>query len=427
MFANAIKLSTRSYPRVAACALLGAVLIPLLSSGPALAQLPTGNKYLGNIVAHNAPVPVSFGNYWNQVTPENSGKWGSVEGTRDVMDWSSLDVIYGYAKSNGFPFKQHTFVWGNQQPRWINGLSSAEQAAEVEEWIMLFAQRYPDTDWADVVNEPFHNPPSYKDAIGGDGATGWDWVIWSFEKARQYLPNTELLLNEYGVLGGDVSPQEYADLANLLYSRGLLDGIGVQAHIGTRGVDPISVKSRLDQLAALIPVPIHISEYDVDSANDAKQLQIYQDVFPVFWEHPAVAGITGWGYIQGLTWKANSWVLHSDEVTERPALMWLRSYLGGGTGGGGVAAPGNLTASGVSISQIDMSWTDNSNNETSFEVERSSGSSGFSTVAVLGADVTTYSDLGLDRNTSYSYRVRACDDTQCSAYSNTAMARTRNH
>ena len=129
-----------------------------------------------------------------------------------MMDWSSLDTIYHYAKARGYPFKQHTFVWGNQQPTWMTGLSNAEQALQVEEWISAFAARYPDTDYADVVNEPFHNPPSYKDALGGDGETGWDWVIWSFEKARTYLPNMQLLINEYGVLAGDVSPREYADL-----------------------------------------------------------------------------------------------------------------------------------------------------------------------------------------------------------------------
>jgi hypothetical protein len=35
-------------------------------------------------------------------------------------------------------------------------------------------------------------PPSYKDAIAGDGATGWDWVIWSFEQARKGIPECQI-------------------------------------------------------------------------------------------------------------------------------------------------------------------------------------------------------------------------------------------
>jgi hypothetical protein len=69
---------------------------------------------------------LNFANYWNQVTPENGGKWGSVEGTRDVMNWTQADAAYALAKANGFKFKWHTFIWGNQQPAWIESLSTAE-------------------------------------------------------------------------------------------------------------------------------------------------------------------------------------------------------------------------------------------------------------------------------------------------------------
>ena len=387
-------------------------------------EVTAQTKYLGNIAKHGLSLPASFDTYWDQITPENSGKWGLVESTPDMMDWSSLDTIYHYAKARGYPFKQHTFVWGNQQPTWMTGLSNAEQALQVEEWISAFAARYPDTDYADVVNEPFHNPPSYKDALGGDGETGWDWVIWSFEKARTYLPNTQLLINEYGVLAGDVSPREYADLINLLYARGLVDGVGVQAHLNARGVDPVIVKVRLDELASLIAVPIHISEVSVDSSNDATQKTIFEAIIPVMWEHPRVAGITFWGYIQGQTWKKNAWVLYGDQVRRRPALDWLIAYMNGETGTG-LAAPTDLAIAGVSGSEIDLRWVDRASTESVYEVERSSGSGAFARIAVLDANSTNYSDTGLQRSTIYSYRVRACEAVDCSAYSNAVTAKTR--
>ena len=65
--------------------------------------------------------------FWDQVTPENAGKWGSIEGTRDQMNWTALDRIHDYAKQNNIPFKQHNFVWGSQQPGWMNGLSQADR------------------------------------------------------------------------------------------------------------------------------------------------------------------------------------------------------------------------------------------------------------------------------------------------------------
>ena len=395
----------------------------LATAAVSCAQMATGTKYYGNILPGTLPPFVSFGVYFNQVTPENSGKWGTVESTRNVMNWSQMDSIYNFAKSRGYPLKQHTFVWGKQEPGWMTALSATEAAAEVEEWIRLFAQRYPDIEYCDVVNEPFHAPPSFKNAIGGDGATGWDWVIWAFTKARQYLPNAKLLINEYSVLEGGVTVQEYANLINLLKARGLIDGAGLQCHLTSRGLSPTTAKSRLDLLTSLTGVPLNISEYGIDSANDSTQLSIYQQLIPVFMEHPNVIGVTGWGYLQGYTWKANSWILYANETTERPALTWLRGYLGLGAGTG-VNAPSSLAGSSASTTQINLTWADNSSNESSFEVERSTGNSAFISIAILGANVRAYSDTGLTAATTYSYRVRACNTTDCSSYSNTATVKT---
>lgn len=90
------------------------------------------------------------------------------------------------------------------------------------------------------------------------------------------------------------------------------------------------------------------------------------------------------------------------------------------------AAPSGLTATAVSASQINLSWVDNSTNETAFLIERCQGSgcSAFTQIASVGADVTTYSDSGLTAGTSYSYRVRASNSAGASAYSNTASATT---
>jgi endo-1,4-beta-xylanase len=143
--------------------------------------LATGkSKFLGNVISNGNSIRSDFKNYWNQVTPENSGKWGSVEGSQDSYGWAPLDLIYNYALANNFSYKHHAFVWGQQYPSWITSLDSAHQRTQVEEWIRLCAQRYPKMNMVDVVNEPLHAPPPFKNALGGDGATGWDWVVTSF-------------------------------------------------------------------------------------------------------------------------------------------------------------------------------------------------------------------------------------------------------
>jgi hypothetical protein len=90
------------------------------------------------------------------------------------------------------------------------------------------------------------------------------------------------------------------------------------------------------------------------------------------------------------------------------------------------AAPTNLTARAVSSSQINLSWTDHSNNETGFKVERAGHGQSFKQIATVGANVTTYADTGLKASTTYRYRVRVYNSRGNSAYSNIASART-NH
>ena len=88
------------------------------------------------------------------------------------------------------------------------------------------------------------------------------------------------------------------------------------------------------------------------------------------------------------------------------------------------AAPGSLTAQTASSSEIQLSWTDKSNNEDSFRVERSTGGGAFQEVQNLPAGTTAVRITGLAASTAYSFRVRAINGVGPSAYSNTASATT---
>ncbi|GKT07291.1 C1 family peptidase [Desulforhabdus sp. TSK] len=92
----------------------------------------------------------------------------------------------------------------------------------------------------------------------------------------------------------------------------------------------------------------------------------------------------------------------------------------------GPAAPSGLSATAFSSTQINLSWTDNSSNESGFKIERCKGSgcTSFSQIATLGAGVRTYNNSGLAGGASYTYRVRAYNSSGNSNYSNTATAET---
>jgi len=68
-------------------------------------------------------------------------------------------------------------------------------------------------------------------------------------------------------------------------------------------------------------------------------------------------------------------------------------------------APSNLTGVVATATQINLSWTDNSTNETGFKIERKTGNGVYAVVGNTGADITTFSDNGLTPSTTYTYRV----------------------
>ncbi|MGE5807055.1 MAG: endo-1,4-beta-xylanase [Ignavibacteria bacterium] len=313
------------------------------NEGPGTTQLP-GDVWEGPPLATDQPKFVgsayssvqapNFEAYWNQVTPENAGKWGSVEGTRDVMNWGDLDAAYNLAKDNGFSFHFHVLVWGAQQPGWISALPADEQLEEITEWFQAVADRYPDIDYLEVVNEPLpgHNPPdgtngraNYKAALGGDGVTGWDWVLNAFRLARQIFPDsTRLMLNDYGIISSSTSTAQYLNIIRLLQADTLVDIIAEQGHSFTVSAASATMRRNLDSLAST-GIPIQITEFDINNANDATQLSEYRRVFPLLYSHPGVEGITLWGWRVGL-WQTNAFLLNSNG-SERPALEWLRDYL----------------------------------------------------------------------------------------------------
>ena len=88
-------------------------------------------------------------------------------------------------------------------------------------------------------------------------------------------------------------------------------------------------------------------------------------------------------------------------------------------------APSGMSATAVSASQINVSWTDNSNNETGFELKRATDS-GFTQNVVWVGNIqgTTYSNTGLAPNTTYYFKVRAENAAGQSAYSSAANATT---
>ncbi|WP_051663963.1 fibronectin type III domain-containing protein [Dyadobacter crusticola] len=90
------------------------------------------------------------------------------------------------------------------------------------------------------------------------------------------------------------------------------------------------------------------------------------------------------------------------------------------------AAPDSLTGTAISQTQINLAWADRSDNETGYQLERSTNGSTFTKIADLSANVTTYQNTGLIAGTLYYYRVRAVNAAGASPYSGAISVRTFN-
>jgi endo-1,4-beta-xylanase len=349
---------------------------PYVPTGPPMA---TGkSKFLGGIWS---PAQLNnFTAYWNQVVPSNVGKWGSVEATRNVFNWTDLDAAYKLAKDNGFPFRFHVLTWGAQQPTWMDNLSPADQLIEIKQWYAAVAQRYPGIDFIEVVNEPLHQPPgtssnggNYVNALGGNGTTGYDWVLMAFRLARQYFPNTRLMLNDYSVENSATSAARYLALIQLLQRENLVDAIGIQGHsFSSYGTASTTLTNSLNTIGSS-GLPLYITELDIHGDgsfnDDAAQLAEYQRVFPLYWENPYIKGVSLFGYLPGTS--DNSFIAYSNGA-ERPALTWLKGYVRGTalpcnvstsarltspTAAGATNGAINLTAQGGGTVAYTYSWT----------------------------------------------------------------------
>jgi endo-1,4-beta-xylanase len=281
-------------------------------------------RYIGNIAAKNKDIDANFSTMWQQVTLEANSKWGFVQpDSATQWIWEPVDKVYQYALDHNIVFKEHTFFWNYEQPGWVNDSNIATVGPA---WIKAFCERYPKTAMIDVANEPYNHPAPYRNGMGGAGKSGFDWVVQAHKWARQYCPNAILILNEYNAIEYEEHYNNYTNMLQALLTAGApVDAIGVQGHDVSR-VGVATAKMYLDKMVARFNLPVYVTEFDIDISDDAQQKQVMQDAITMFWNQPMVKGITYWGYQEGLTWRVNGWLVHSNG-SYRPAMTWLQDFI----------------------------------------------------------------------------------------------------
>jgi len=217
----------------------------------------------------------------------------------------------------------------------------------------------------------------------------------------------------------------YLDVVSQLadYSLGLnplgkvyVTGLGVN-----QPSSPLHLDSYFTEKAGKGPVPGIVIYGPADYSTVPWELVVWEKVHPSFTSLPLQRRFSdGWSFVEEDEFTV--WETQAENIC---MYGFLASVEGGGTPSVPVA-PGSLIATTVSSSQINLTWTDNANNETGFKIERKTGSGGtYAQIATVGLNVTSYSNTGLSASTTYFYRVRSSNTAGDSGYSNEANATTQ--
>jgi endo-1,4-beta-xylanase len=277
------------------------------------------SKFLGNTVG--STVPPSFDTYWNQVTSETGGRWNVVESTRGHFNFALADVSANHSKRTGIPYLYHALITGQEEPSWVGKLSAAEQKVAVDAFVKAVGARF-SPEFVEVVANPVSHPSAVRAALGGDGTTGYDWVLFLFKTAREAFPKSKLVLTESDLLTGGTTLPSFVRIVNILKNQKVIDAIGVQVD-GTNSARLVNatIVTSLNTLGGT-GLPVYFTSL-ATSSSEAAEVAIIERLFPIFWHHTAVKGITLWGYIPGLL---------SSNGEEREALRWPKAYLDSAAG-----------------------------------------------------------------------------------------------
>jgi endo-1,4-beta-xylanase len=277
------------------------------------------SKFLGNIVG--ATVPASFDTYWNQITTETGGRWGVVEATRGRLNFGLADVAANHSKRANIPFTYHALIYGAEEPNWIARLPAAEQKTAVDTFIKAAGARYT-PDYVEVIANPIHHPSAVRAALGGEGTTGYDWIVYLFKAARDAFPKAKLLISEYDLLTGGTTLPALVRIVNVLKNQKVVDGIGVQVEgANLARLNNATVATSLNTLGGT-GLPVYFTSLET-AASENTEVAVIERLFPILWHHTAVMGITLWGYVPSLL---------ANNGEEREALRWLKAYLDSAAG-----------------------------------------------------------------------------------------------
>ena len=283
---------------------------------------------------------------FNFVTPENAMKWDATEPNQGSFNFGNADALVSFAQANTQKIHGHTLVWHSQLPSWVSaaGTSSAALTTVMNNHINGVMNHWPDgTIYAwDVVNEAF-NEDGTRRSSPFQNVIGNGFIETAFRTARAADATTKLIYNDYNVETVNSKSTAMYNMVSDFKSRGVpIDGVGLQMHLTSGGLDYNSLATNMARFAAL-GVEIYITEMDVRLTTPASQTDlnnqatIYANVLAKCRAQPMCKGFQVWGIPDKDSWVMSTFpgtgvpLLFDDNYNAKPAYYSVQSGLGGVT------------------------------------------------------------------------------------------------
>ena len=319
---------------VAAATAPDAVLADAAATRPSLdrdAQLR--GLHFGSAVAANARGGVDNPAYAAVITaecglvaPENEMKWRALQPTPDDYRFGPADRIVAWAQAHGLAMRGHNLLWHNAKwlPAWVDAYDFGSRPATAAEALLVnhvtkvcrhFGERF--TSW-DVVNETIDPSTGALRETVFTRALGDRVIDITFHAAREALPRTKLVYNDYMSWGADDGRHRAGVLRLLerLKRDGVpVDALGLQSHLdsksglaGQNAPQPQAWRAFLGEVTDL-SLGLLVTELDVAgqglqgvAAQDAADAAVVRDYLDLTLSFPQVSDVLCWGMVDRFSW-----------------------------------------------------------------------------------------------------------------------------
>ncbi|XP_071097775.1 uncharacterized protein [Haliotis cracherodii] len=257
--------------------------------------------------------------------PANALKWKGTERVEGHLRYTKPFTAVDALLKHGKKVKGHNIFWDvvKNIPTWQYNKTGGElkrlMAKRIHELVGGLKGKL--QHW-DVNNENLHGD-FYEQKLKDPNIT-----MWMFRETHKADPAVKLFPNDYNIVKSQLSTFAYLDQATTFKKSGIpVGGIGIQSHM-TPPVDIAAVKFRLDQVAKA-GLPIMITELDVDTAAEQEKARIYEDLYRLYYSHPAVEGIVQWHFWSGGIRKPHAVLTEGPDVTPNAAGRIVRQLVWG--------------------------------------------------------------------------------------------------